>query len=151
MRDMLEARKRGDLAFRDKDFRTAIDCYSQVIYLIILKTVYQYKEIENTIYILYIHSACYSSNADCNLQFVDVGTMISPTVYARRSLCYLMCDQPDAALRDAMQAQCVYPDWSTAFYMQAVALAKLDMQKDAADMLNEASMLEEKRQRGGKG
>lgn len=30
MRDMLEARKRGDLAFRDKDFKTAIDCYSQV-------------------------------------------------------------------------------------------------------------------------
>lgn len=110
MRDMLEARKRGDLAFRDKDFKTAIDCYSQ---------------------------------------FVDVGTMVSPTVYARRSLCYLMCDQPDAALRDAMQAQCVYPDWSTAFYMQAVALSKLDMHKDAADMLNEAAILEEKR-RGGR-
>lgn len=30
MRDMLEARKRGDVAFREKDFRTAIDCYSQV-------------------------------------------------------------------------------------------------------------------------
>ena len=30
MRDMLEARKRGDVAFRDKDFRTAIECYSQV-------------------------------------------------------------------------------------------------------------------------
>ena len=30
MRDMLEARKRGDFAFRDKDFKTAIDCYSQV-------------------------------------------------------------------------------------------------------------------------
>ncbi|KAI3464712.1 hypothetical protein Pfo_021375 [Paulownia fortunei] len=112
MRDMLDARKRGDLAFRDKDFKTAIDCYSQ---------------------------------------FIDVGTMISPTVHARRSLCYLMCDQPDAALRDAMQAQCIYPDWSTAFYMQAVALAKLDMHKDAADMLNEAAMLEEKKQRGGKG
>ncbi|CAA2964934.1 probable serine threonine- kinase At4g35230 [Olea europaea subsp. europaea] len=112
MRDMLDARKRGDLAFRDKDFKTAIDCYSQ---------------------------------------FIDVGTMISPTVHARRSLCYLMCDQPDAALRDAMQAQCVYPDWSTAFYMQAVALAKLDMHKDAADMLNEATVLEEKKQRGGKG
>ncbi|GJT35306.1 probable serine/threonine-protein kinase [Tanacetum coccineum] len=106
MRDMLEARKRGDLAFRDKDFRTAIDCYSQ---------------------------------------FIDVGTMISPTVYARRSLCHLMCDQPDAALRDAMQAQCVYPDWSTAFYMQAVALAKLDMHKDAVDMLNEAATLEDKK------
>ena len=30
MRDMLEARKRGDHAFRDKEFKTAIDCYSQV-------------------------------------------------------------------------------------------------------------------------
>lgn len=30
MRDMLEARKRGDYAFRDKDFKTAIDNYSQV-------------------------------------------------------------------------------------------------------------------------
>ncbi|XP_022943510.1 probable serine/threonine-protein kinase At4g35230 isoform X1 [Cucurbita moschata] len=111
MRDMLEARKRGDSAFRDKNFKAAIDCYSQ---------------------------------------FIDVGTMVSPTVFARRSLCYLLCDQPDAALRDAMQAQCVYPDWPTAFYMQSVALAKLDMQKDAIDMLNEAAALEEKRQRGGR-
>ncbi|KAI5017816.1 hypothetical protein ZWY2020_042704 [Hordeum vulgare] len=83
--------------------------------------------------------------------FVDVGTMVSPTVYARRSLCHLMCDQPDAALRDAMQAQCVYPDWPTAFYMQAVALSKLDMQSDATDMLNEASQLEEKRQKSARG
>ncbi|XP_011045207.1 PREDICTED: probable serine/threonine-protein kinase At4g35230 isoform X1 [Populus euphratica] len=112
MRDMLESRKRGDFAFRDKDFKTAIDCYSQ---------------------------------------FIDVGTMVSPTVFARRSLCFLLCDQPDAALRDAMQAQCVYPDWPTAFYMQSVALAKLDMHNDAADMLNEAAALEEKKQRGGKG
>ncbi|KAL3845385.1 hypothetical protein ACJIZ3_002788 [Penstemon smallii] len=112
MRDMLDARKRGDLAFREKDFKTAVDCYSQ---------------------------------------FIDVGTMISQTVHARRSLSYLMCDQPDAALRDAMQAQCISPDWSTAFYMQAVALSKLDMHKDAADMLNEAIILEEKKQRGGKG
>lgn len=112
MKDVLEARKRGDHAFRDKDFRAAIECYSQ---------------------------------------FIDVGTMISPTVYARRSLCYLMCDQPDAALRDGMQAQCVYWDWPTAFYMQSVSLAKLEMQKDATDMLNEAAALEEKRQKGGKG
>ncbi|KAG0497046.1 hypothetical protein HPP92_001737 [Vanilla planifolia] len=110
MRDMLDARKRGDFAFRDKDFKTAIDCYSQ---------------------------------------FVDVGTMVSPTVYARRSLCHLMCDQPDAALRDAMQAQCIYPEWPTAFYMQAVALAKLNMHSDATDMLNEAAGFEKKRQNGG--
>lgn len=31
MRDTLEARKRGDFAFRDKDFKTAIDCYTQVM------------------------------------------------------------------------------------------------------------------------
>lgn len=83
------------------------------------------------------------------LQFIDVGIMVSPTVFARRSLCYLLNDQPDAALRDAMQAQCVYPEWPTAFYMQSVALAKLDMNKDAADMLNEATALEDKRQRVG--
>ncbi|XP_073278493.1 serine/threonine-protein kinase BSK1-like isoform X1 [Primulina huaijiensis] len=113
MRDMLDARKHGDYAFRDKDFKTAIDCYSQ---------------------------------------FIVVGTMVSPTVYARRSLCYLMCDQADVALRDAMQAQIVHPDWATAFYMQSVALAKLDMHQDAADMLKEAAGLEEKRQKaGGKG
>lgn len=84
------------------------------------------------------------------LQFIDVGTMVSPTVFARRSLCNLLCDQPDAALRDAMQAQCVYPDWPTAFYMQSVALAKLDMQQDAVDMLNEGAGLEEKRQKSGR-
>ncbi|KAJ9550197.1 hypothetical protein OSB04_014242 [Centaurea solstitialis] len=109
MRDMLEARKRGDQAFREKEFKAAIDFYSQ---------------------------------------FIDVGTMISPTVLARRSLCHLLCDQPDAALRDAMQAQIVYADWPTAFYMQSVALAKLDMHQDALDMLNEAAGLEEKRQKG---
>lgn len=86
-----------------------------------------------------------------SMQFIDVGTMVSPTVFARRSLCYLFCDQPDAALADAMQAQIVNPDWPTAFYMQSVALAKLDMHKDAADMLNEATGLEEKKQRGMKG
>lgn len=84
------------------------------------------------------------------MQFIDVGIMVSPTVFARRSLCYLLNDQPDAALRDAMQAQCVYPEWPTAFYMQSVALAKLDMDKDASDMLNEAAALEEKKQRGGR-
>lgn len=42
MRDMLEARKRGDLAFRDKDFKAAIDWYSQVLasFLLFLHTGY---------------------------------------------------------------------------------------------------------------
>ncbi|RRT79311.1 hypothetical protein B296_00020543 [Ensete ventricosum] len=111
MKDLLEVRKRGDFTFRCKDFKAAIDCYSQ---------------------------------------FIDAGTIVSPTVYARRSLCHLMCDQPDSALQDGMQAQCIYPDWPTAFYMQAVALAKLNMQSDAMDMLHEATSLEEKMQKDGK-
>lgn len=32
MKDMLDARKLGDSAFRDKDFKTAIVSYSQVRY-----------------------------------------------------------------------------------------------------------------------
>lgn len=63
----------------------------------------------------------------------------------------MLCDKPDAALRDAMQAQLVHPEWAIAFYLQAVALAKLGMHKDAADMLNEATTLEKKRHRGGRG
>eukprot|EP00246_Nothoceros_aenigmaticus_P002309 TRINITY_DN13153_c0_g1_i1.p1 TRINITY_DN13153_c0_g1~~TRINITY_DN13153_c0_g1_i1.p1 ORF type:complete len:494 (-),score=85.62 TRINITY_DN13153_c0_g1_i1:297-1778(-) len=103
MQDMLNQRKRGDAAFRDKDFKTAIDCYTQ---------------------------------------FVDVGTMVSPTVFARRSLAYLLSDQAEAALRDAMQAQYVHPEWPTAFYMQAAALAKLGMETDANDMLREGASLD---------
>ncbi|XP_066358212.1 cysteine-rich receptor-like protein kinase 10 [Miscanthus floridulus] len=82
---------------------------------------------------------------NCYSQFVDAGTVVSPTVFARRSLCYLMCDEPEAALRDAMLAQTIYPDWPTAFYMQSVALSKMNMQSDAVDMLNKASQLEEMR------
>ncbi|KAL0664394.1 hypothetical protein Bca4012_101232 [Brassica carinata] len=83
--------------------------------------------------------------ADYNDDFIETGIMISPTVYARRSICHLFCDQADAALRDAMQAQCVYPNWPTALYLQAVALAKLNMLEDSGTMLKEAKILEDKR------
>lgn len=36
MPDMLNSRKRGDLAFREKDLRTVIDCYTQVHFFTIL-------------------------------------------------------------------------------------------------------------------
>ena len=78
------------------------------------------------------------------LQFLNGGAMVSPTVLARRSLAYLMTDQP-AALRDAMQAQYINPEWSTAFYLQSVALTKLNMEKEAADMLEEGAILEAKK------
>eukprot|EP00249_Psilotum_nudum_P019818 c27433_g2_i2 orf=286-1761(+) len=108
MQDMLNARKKGDVAFREKDFVSAIDFYSS---------------------------------------FIAAGAMVSPTVFARRSLSYLMIDQLDPALRDAMQAQYVSPEWPTAFYLQSVALAKLHMEREAADMLDEGATLESKKQR----
>lgn len=71
--------------------------------------------------------------------------MTSPTVFARRSLAHLLTGQPEAALRDAMQAQFVHPVWSTPFYMQAAALTKLGMDTDAADMLREGAALDMKK------
>lgn len=106
MQDMLNSRKKGDLAFREKHFRTAIERYSE---------------------------------------FVHGGAMVSPTVLARRSLCYLLTDQANLALRDAMQAQYINPEWPIAFYLQSVALAKLNMDKEAADMLDEGTTLEANR------
>ncbi|KAI5435046.1 Serine/threonine-protein kinase bsk2 [Lathyrus oleraceus] len=61
----------------------------------------------------------------------------SATVFARRAFFYLMNEQAELALRDAMQAQVCIPDWPTAFYLQALALSKLGMETDAQDMLND--------------
>ncbi|XP_010530338.1 PREDICTED: probable serine/threonine-protein kinase At4g35230 isoform X2 [Tarenaya hassleriana] len=105
IKDVWDTRQRGDSAFRARDFKSAIEKYTQ---------------------------------------FIETGIMLSPTIYARRCVCHLFCEEPDAALRDAMQAQCIYPDWPTAFYLQAVALAKLDMLQDSQNMLAEASDLEHK-------
>lgn len=49
MKDMLDARKRGDLAFRDKDFKSAIDSYSQVCMLKRTQIVASHKELEDSI------------------------------------------------------------------------------------------------------
>ncbi|KAH0632220.1 hypothetical protein KY290_023095 [Solanum tuberosum] len=82
---------------------------------------------------------------DCYTQFIDGGTMVSPTVYARRCLCYLMSDLPQEALGDAMQAQVVFPEWPTAFYLQAAGLFVLGIENDAQEALKEATKLEAKR------
>lgn len=102
IQETLNSKKRGDSAFRAKDFVTAIDCYTQ---------------------------------------FIDGGTMVSPTVFARRSLCYLMSDMPQEALGDAMQAQVVSPDWPTALYLQAAALFILGMENDAQETLRDGTSL----------
>lgn len=80
------------------------------------------------------------------LQLVSMMAAPSGTIFVRRALAYLMIDQPELALRDAMQAQVCLPEWPTAFYMQALALSKLGMETDSQDMLNDGSSFEAKRQ-----
>lgn len=106
MQETLNCKKKGDAAFRQKDFRLAIENYSQ---------------------------------------FIDTGTMVSPTVYARRSLCYLISDMPQEALNDAMQAQVVSPVWHIASYLQSVALTGLGMENEAQAALKDGTTLESKR------
>lgn len=79
------------------------------------------------------------------MQFIDGGTMVSPTVFARRCLSYLMTDKLQQALGDAMQAQLVSPEWSTAYYLQAATLFKLGMDTDAQESLKDATNLESKK------
>ncbi|QHO52999.1 uncharacterized protein DS421_2g44060 [Arachis hypogaea] len=83
MQDMLNCKKKGDAAFWQKDFRLAIEFYTQ---------------------------------------FIDAGTMVSPTVHARRSL----------SLGDAMQAQ--YD-----------SVGGLGMEHEAQVALKEGTTLEAKR------
>ncbi|KAJ8768515.1 hypothetical protein K2173_022610 [Erythroxylum novogranatense] len=106
MQETLNSKKKGDIAFRHKDLRAAIECYSQ---------------------------------------FIDVGTMVSPTVFARRSLSYIMSDMPQEALNDALQAQAISPLWDIASYLQAVSLFALGRESEAQAALKEGSTLESKR------
>jgi BR-signaling kinase len=71
--------------------------------------------------------------------------MVSPTVYARRSLSYLMNDMPQEALNDAVQTQVISPVWHIAKYLQAVSLYALGKEKEAQIAFKEASVLEEKK------
>ncbi|GMN32129.1 hypothetical protein TIFTF001_003535 [Ficus carica] len=106
MQDTLNAKKKGDVAFRHKDFRAAMECYTQ---------------------------------------FIEGGTMVSPTVYARRSLCHLMIDMPQEAFNDALQAQVISPVWHMASYLQAASLLALGRENEAQIALKEGSDLESKR------
>ncbi|TYH97703.1 hypothetical protein ES332_A12G260400v1 [Gossypium tomentosum] len=106
MQETLTSKKKGDVAFRHKDFRAALECYTQ---------------------------------------FIDVGTGVSPTVYARRSLSYLMSNMPQEALNDAVQAQVISPIWHIASYLQASALLALGKEDEAQAALREATELENKK------
>ncbi|KAL3499346.1 hypothetical protein ACH5RR_038439 [Cinchona calisaya] len=87
----------------------------------------------------------FNAAIECYTQFIDVGTMVSPTVFARRSLSYLMNDMPQEALKDAVQAQVISPVWHIASYLQAAALFALERENEAQIALREGSVLEEKR------
>ncbi|KAK4748649.1 hypothetical protein SAY87_015235 [Trapa incisa] len=103
MQETLNLKKKGDIAFRHKDFGASIECYTQ---------------------------------------FISMGSMNSPTIYARRSLSYLMSDMPEEALNDAIQAQVISPMWHIASYLQAVALFLVGKENEAQLALKEGSVLE---------
>lgn len=71
--------------------------------------------------------------------------MISPTIYARRSLSYLMSDMPEEALNDAIEAQVISPVWHIASYLQAAALFSLGKENEAQLALKEGSVLESRK------
>ena len=73
--------------------------------------------------------------------------MVSPTVYARRCLSYLMNDMTQEALGDAMQAQVISPEWPCPLYLQAACLFKLGMDNDAQETLKDGTNLEAKKNR----
>ncbi|URE25507.1 STYKc [Musa troglodytarum] len=82
---------------------------------------------------------------DCYAQFIDGGTMTSPTVLARRCVSYLMNNMLQEALGDAMQAQEVSPEWPTAYYLQAAVLLSLGLDSDAEETIKHGAKLEAKR------
>ncbi|PKA66267.1 putative serine/threonine-protein kinase [Apostasia shenzhenica] len=132
VQEMLNTKRYGDIAFKDKDFKNAIEYYSK-------RKPSQNEHISRT----YIFHA--------TLQLVVMMSVPSATVFARRALSYLMIGQPELALRDAMQAQVCMPEWPTAFYLQALALSKLGMETDAQDMLNDGASFEANKQSGWRG
>lgn len=88
------------------------------------------------------HAKDFSKAIELYTHFINGGTMVLPTVFARRCLCYLMNNMAQEALGDAMQAQSASPTWPTAFYLQAVALFSLGMDNDAHESLKDGTTLE---------
>ncbi|GFP99293.1 probable serine/threonine-protein kinase at5g41260 [Phtheirospermum japonicum] len=140
--DTLNSKKKGDTAFRHKDFRVAIDCYTQVKCFCLYPTRTRHCSIRA---LPEPNPIPYHPTGKPPRRFIDVGTMVSPTIFARRSLSYLMSDMPQEALNDAVQAQVISPVWHIASYLQASALFALGRENEAQIALKEGSILEEKR------
>ncbi|KAK1412838.1 hypothetical protein QVD17_34375 [Tagetes erecta] len=84
----------------------------------------------------------FTTAIECYTSFVENGTNVSPTMYVRRCLSYMMINKMDEALRDAIQAEVIDPERSTALYLQAACLFSLGMDKDAHEVLKEAASLD---------
>nr|GEU40665.1 probable serine/threonine-protein kinase At5g41260 [Tanacetum cinerariifolium] len=87
----------------------------------------------------------FTTAINCYTQFIEYGPTVSPTVYARRSLSYLINNMPQEALGDAMQVQVISPVWHIASYLQAASLFTLQMETEAHVALREAATLETKK------
>ncbi|QHN78483.1 hypothetical protein HN51_055707 [Arachis hypogaea] len=86
-----------------------------------------------------------ATNRISRFLFIDAGMMVSPTVYARRSLCYLISDMYQEALNHAVQIIVISPIWYIAFYFESVALGGLGMENKAQVAIKEATTLEAKK------
>ncbi|KAG7549180.1 Protein kinase-like domain superfamily [Arabidopsis thaliana x Arabidopsis arenosa] len=75
-------------------------------------------------------------------EFMSGAPAVSPTVLARRCLCYLMTEMFSEALSDAMQAQVASPEWPIPLYLQAACLFKLEMEAEAKEAVRHGSALE---------
>ncbi|KAG5563208.1 hypothetical protein RHGRI_005837 [Rhododendron griersonianum] len=131
VQETLNSKKKGDAAFRHKDYRAAIECYTQ------------WGSVGRMGRYIYEDGLTQSHS----YAFIEVGTMVSPTVFARRSLSHLSSEMPEEALNDAVQAQVISPVWHIASYLQAASLFALGRENEAQIALKEGSVLEEKRNR----
>lgn len=138
VQEMLNTKKFGDVAFRDKDFKSSVDHYTKVSRYMDMTCYFSFLTKENVLFRL-MNSAF--------TQLVTLMAVPTATVFARRAFSYLMIGLAELALRDAMQAQVCMPEWPTAFYLQALALSKLGMEANAQDMLNDGAAFEVKKQR----
>ncbi|KFK22125.1 hypothetical protein AALP_AAs50635U000100, partial [Arabis alpina] len=67
-----------------------------------------------------------------------------PSVYARRCLSSIFCNEPKAAFEDANKAINVYPDWPVGYFLRSVISAQNGKATESAGFFKEATLLEQK-------
>ncbi|KAK1412849.1 hypothetical protein QVD17_34395 [Tagetes erecta] len=87
------------------------------------------------------------AHESCELIKNDI--LVTPTIYVRRSFGYLMINEAQEALRDAMYAQVMHPVWSIASYLLATALFSLGLDEDAHTALKEAAYFDSQEKTAG--